>query len=117
MLRERPVSRLQAAILRWDGNTRAWESENLNPNTLLELFRSAVLQLVDDDSYHARREAVTAVLDLFSLSSDMQVRRSTDDVARRVHCALYCAAAPALDRCLWPFSIRLAPRVRTCVAV
>ena len=65
---------LQAAVLRWEGQSSAWQTEEMNPETLFKLFKSAVLLLVDDDSYHARRGCASLVLDLYKLSRDMQVR-------------------------------------------
>ena len=67
-----PVNRSQAAVMRWEGNSSTWERDEMNPETLFQRFRCAVLQLVDDDCYHARLGSIALVLDLYRLSRDKQ---------------------------------------------
>ncbi len=69
-----PVSRSQAAVLKWEGDSSTWDKEDMDPETLYKRFRCAVLQLVNDDCYQARVGSITLVLDLYRLSRDMQVR-------------------------------------------
>ena len=74
---------LQATVLRWEGDSSAWESDTMNPETVMKRFRNAVLHLVDDDSYHARRRSAAFVIDLYGLTDDMQVflRLALDSIA------------------------------------
>jgi hypothetical protein len=53
----------------------------MNPETIFKRFRRAVLQLVDDDSYHARRRSAAFVLDLYRLTEDIQVRQMVLNLA------------------------------------
>ncbi len=89
----------------------------MDPETLYKRFRCAVLQLVDDNCYHARLGAITLVLDLYRLSTDMQVRSTcvisfvrsgtTPDILPGVHPLAdrtreYAAGAEGLQRCHSP---------------
>ena len=107
----------QAAVLKWEGKSSTWETDDINPETLLKHLRCAVLQLVADDCYHARLGSISLILDLFKMSRDTQVRSTSFTTQAR--CVLTCL--PGLPpSCPGQYCLELHPlanRTRTHAAV